>query len=131
MRRAILAAAVLVALAAAPAAHERVSSGTKIVFESWRDGDFEIYAIDPETHATAKLTNNDFEDSSPTPSPDGSKVAFYSADWTSVVNADGSGRAVLTGCIGYNLAWSPDGSQIACESSTGFTIVNADGTDPR
>jgi len=131
MRRAILAAAVLVALAAAPAAHERVSSGTKIVFESWRDGDYEIYAIDPETRALAKLTDNDFEDSSPTPSPDGSKVAFYSADGTSVVNADGTGGTALKGCIGYNLSWSPDSSQIACESSTGFTVVNADGTGAR
>lgn len=130
MRRAILAAAVLVvALGIAPAAHERVSSGTKIFFESYRDGDFEIYAIDPETRATAQLTDNDFEDSSPTASPDGSKVAFYSADGTSVVNADGSGRTVLTGCTGYNLDWSPDSSKIVCEGSDALTVVNADGTD--
>jgi Tol biopolymer transport system component len=131
MRSTIVAAFTLLALIAAPAAHERVSSGTKIFFESYRDGDFEIYAIDPETRATAKLTNNDFEDSSPTPSPDGSKVAFYSADGTSVVNADGSGRAVLNRCIGYNLSWSPDSSKIVCESSVGFTIVKADGTGAR
>ncbi len=131
MRRLIVAAVALVSLVLVPAALEKVSSGTKIVFESYRDGDFEIYAIDPETRATAKLTNNDFEDSSPTSSPDGSKVAFYSAEGTSVVNADGSDRRLLAGCLDYNLAWSPDSTKIVCEGlDVPLIVVNADGTDP-
>jgi Tol biopolymer transport system component len=128
MRRAILLAAALVGLVLVPAGHVAATPGTKIVFESYRDGDYEIYAVDPQTLDLTKLTNNDYEDSSPTPSPDGTKVAFYSAIGTSVVNVDGSNRRLLVGCTGYNLSWSPDSSQVVCEGSDGLTIVNADGT---
>src|SRR5262249_29693515 len=115
--------------AVVPAAHEAAPSGTKIVYESYSDGDFELYAADPETHAVLKLTDNAVEDSAPTPSPDGTKVAFYSDFGTSVVDADGSGRHRLDGCTGYNLSWSPDGSQITCENDhEGISVVNADGT---
>jgi WD40 repeat protein len=128
MRGVIAAAAALVALVAVPTAHEGLPATTKIVFESYSDGDFEIYAVDPETGAIAKLTNNTFEDSSPTPSPDGTKVAFYSARGISVVNADGTGRRLLNGCFGYNLSWSPDSSRLVCEGENGLTVVHADGT---
>jgi Tol biopolymer transport system component len=106
------------------------TSPSKIVYENWSDGDFEIYAIDPGTRALAKLTSNGVEDSSPTPSPDGTKVAFYSAVGTSVVDTDGRNRRLLQGCTGYNLSWSPDSSKIACEGRDGLVVVNADGTDP-
>src|SRR3954465_11548153 len=128
MRGQLAVAAGLAALVAVPTAQEAAPSGTKIVYESYADGDFEIYAADPETHAILKLTNNSYEDSSPTPSPDGSKVAFYSATGTAVVDADGSNRHKLTGCFGYSLSWSPDGSQIACEGEDGLAVAQADGT---
>jgi Tol biopolymer transport system component len=130
MRGLLALAAALAALVAVPAAHEASPSTSKIVYESYSDGDYEIYAIDPETKVVAKLTSNTFEDSSPTPSPDGTEVAFYSASGTAVVNADGTGRRRLSGCTGYNLSWSPDGSMIACEGENSGDIANvqADGT---
>lgn len=129
MRATFALAVALAALVAVPAAHEAAPAGAKIVYESYSDGDFEIYATDPDTHAVLQLTDNSYEDSSPTPSPDGTKVAFYSDSGTAVVNTDGTGRRTLTGCVGYNLSWAPDSSSVACETDDeGIAVVQADGS---
>jgi Tol biopolymer transport system component len=98
-------AAVLVALAVVPAAHEAGPPGGKIVYESYSDGDLEIYATDPETHAVLKLTNDTVEDSSPTPLPDGTKAPASAP------------------------SWSPDGSTIANVGDDGvYAIARTAGT---
>ena len=58
MRGLVALAAEMVALVAVPAGPEAAPSSPKIVYESYADGDFEIYAADPETHAALKLTQS-------------------------------------------------------------------------
>ena len=80
-----------------------------------------------------QVTSGDFEDASPSWSPDGAQLAFVSArddDWDAklvsdvyVVAADGSGEPrKLTRGEGSceAVAWSPDGSQLAVVYSEGI-----------
>jgi len=90
----------------------------KIIFVSNRDGNDEIYSMNVDGSAVARLTNNGSEDLSPDWSPDGSKIAFDSdrsgEDEIYVMNADGSNQTqvtTMTHC--YSPQWSPDGSRIA------------------
>ena len=51
---------------------------SKIVFYSVRDGNREIYVINPDGTEEKRLTNNPASDYHPTWSPDGQKIAFDS-----------------------------------------------------
>ena len=53
-------------------------SNGKIAFESDRDGEFEIYNLNPDGSKPTDVTNNAAEDQDPTWSPDDSRVAFRS-----------------------------------------------------
>ena len=84
----------------------------RIAFSSSRDGDFEIYVMNPDGSGVRQLTHNreteksNAEDDNPAWSPDGSKIAFMSTrDHPSggveteeiyVMNADGSDEKRLT-----------------------------------
>ena len=94
--------------------------GERILFDSTRDGNTEIYALDLPTMAERRLTNDPGEDWGASWSPDGTRIAFNS-DRTGEMNvyvmaADGTGvRQVTAAAFGTgDLApsWSPDGSQL-------------------
>jgi dipeptidyl aminopeptidase/acylaminoacyl peptidase len=63
--------------AAAPAARP-ASPGPPIVFESTRDGDADIYVINPDGSGLRQLTKNTVPDSTPSWSPAGDRIAFAS-----------------------------------------------------
>jgi len=105
-----------------------------LAFSSSRDGNAEIYTCRTNGSDIRRLTNHRRIDSSPSWSPDGSKIAFTS-DRTGnpliyVMNSDGSGVHRLTSTPNAyedSPRWSPRGDRIAfvMMSDYGFDIATA------
>jgi Tol biopolymer transport system component len=99
--------------------------GSKIAFESNRDGNFEIYVMNAADGGNVtRLTNNTTGDFDPNWSPDGSKIAFSSDRDGNfeiyVMNAADGGnvtRLTFNDAIDEFPNWSPDGSKIAFSSN--------------
>lgn len=93
---------------------------------SERDGNQEVYAVDPDGSNPANLTRNPAPDYDPVWSPDGKRIAFVSrrgggGDQVCVMDADGSSQTCLTDpsprANNRSPVWSPDGKRIAFASS--------------
>lgn len=114
-----------------------------------RDGNEEIYTINPDGAGLTRLTQNTALDDDPAWSPDGKKIAFMSArdgnQEIYVMDADGSNVVRLTengSTNHFQPDWSPDGTQIVfgvfdgTKSPRGFPFthiftMNADGANIR
>jgi len=110
----------------------------KIVFHSNRDGDFEVFVMNPDGSNVVQLTDNGVDDFWPVVSPDGTKIAF----WTGrdgnqeiyVMAVDGSSptRVTTAGAADRQPAWSPDGEMIAfhrvVNSTKEIYTIKVDGT---
>ena len=102
----------------------------KIAFVSNRDGNSEIYVMNPDGSGQTNITNNPAGDFDPAFSSDGQRIAFASTrDGNSeiyVMAADGSDVTRLTdNAVGdFEPAFSPDGQTIA------FTTDRDDETIP-
>jgi Tol biopolymer transport system component len=123
----------------------------KIAFVSDRDGNAEIYTMNPDGSDLKRLTFDPGADSSPAWSPDGLRIVFGRSNFHEgqgrfdgrgeihVMNADGSNQTRLTTSRNDNFpAWSPDGTKIAfsqdlfsSHSHSGIYVMNADGSDQR
>ena len=113
-------------------------NGGEIAFETFRDGNREIYVVKVDGSGVLNLTNNLASDGFPVWSPDGTKLAFYTnRDGNGeiyVMNADGSGLRNLTNSSAEDdtpAAWSPDGTRIAFATNRDGNreayVMNADG----
>ena len=110
----------------------------KIAFASNRDGNYEIYAMNPDGSGQTRLTNNSANDSQPSFSLDGSKIAFASDREGNfkifVMNANGSNLTRLTNNPqdDFSPSFSPDGTKITFVSKRDgnqeIYVMNADGT---
>ena len=93
----------------------------KLVYESNRDGNFELYICNADGSNPVNLTNTkDVDEVYPKPSPDGTKICFCADEGKGdskirniyVMNSDGSGRTKIA-ANGREPCWSPDGTRIA------------------
>lgn len=142
----LLAAGVAVSVGAGPTTAIVPGTNGRIVFESNRNGDNEIFAMNPDGSAPVNLTlNKDATDVFPSWSNDSSKITFASDRHelgnldVYVMNADGSGVTQLTNSPGEDRAtsWTSDGAKIVFHSARlrdathAFDIftMNADGSD--
>ena len=102
----------------------------------------EIYTVDTDGGNLKQLTFTDGINTSPSFSPDGSRIAFVSNRGGSpqiyIMNSDGTGQERITyNDSSYNSspAWAPDGAKIAFTSIVGgerqVFIMNADGSGER
>ncbi|HID86182.1 MAG TPA: hypothetical protein EYP55_02260 [Anaerolineae bacterium] len=129
------------------------SGAEKIVFESERDGNGEIYIMNNDGSDPVNLTNNPAWDGLPSWSPDGQRIVFTSERsgnaevW--VMDRDGGNVTPLTRGEGVSVgpAWSPAGDRIAFASNRTYYlsleggslevpgnmkiwVMGADGTNP-
>jgi Tol biopolymer transport system component len=94
----------------------------RLAFISGRDGNREVYLTDAGGTNQINLTNHQATESSPSWSPDGTKITFASSRSGGrdifAINAGGNHPANLTNINGSDLApsWSPDGKKIAFEA---------------
>lgn len=113
----------------------------KIVFSSNRNGNWEIYIMNPDGSQQVRLTNHRAADFNPVFSPTGEEILFVSERSGErdlyIMRADGGGeRPVFRTASAYrdDPAWSPDGKKIAymqLDREAKQTIVytaRADGT---
>src|SRR4029077_17247262 len=93
----------------------------KIVYESNRDGNFELYICNADGSNPVNLTNTkDVDEVYPKPSPDGTKICFCADEGKGAdkirniytMNSDGTGRTKIAS-NGREPCWSPDGTKIA------------------
>lgn len=120
------------------------SSAGKIAFARDPDGSGtspEIYTMDADGTNVTRLTFTTAQNSHPTWSPDGSKIAFWSNREDSirqiwVMNADGSNptRLTFSGANDSDPDWSPDGAKIAFASdrdgNNEIYKMDSDGNNP-
>jgi len=89
--------------------------GTKIAFNTTRDGNHEIYVMNADGSSQTRLTNEPTNDGQPAWSPDGTKIAYagYRDDPNNqdvyVMNADGTGPTRFTNnpAFDYIPDWQP------------------------
>ena len=113
----------------------------KILFDSNRERDREIYLYQTIDKSLTKLTDNEDEDGIPYWSPDGTQIVFFSDrdgdDEIYIMDADGSNVVQLTDNDTEDraAAWSHDGTFIVYSSTReGFKqiyIMNADGSNQK
>jgi TolB protein len=102
--------------------------GTKIMFDreesGFQDGIYVIDASGPTGPGTLLILDG----LSPSSSPDGSKIVFYSSG--NIYLADAQSGSVIGAALaeGYDPCWSPDGSKIVFSNDGTISVMNADGS---
>lgn len=109
-------------------------ANNKIVFHSNRDGDYEIFTINPDGSQISQLTNNFSDDKYPVFSKNGTKISYISDAGGStslkVMNVDGTNKQTLTAANFFEdyplSSWSADNEQIIF-ARNGVRKIDSDG----
>ncbi|MCH8245432.1 MAG: PD40 domain-containing protein [Bacteroidetes bacterium] len=117
------------------------SSDHQIAFQTRRDGNSEIYLVNPDGSGLENLTRHDSLDYHPTGSMDGSMIAYVSRRsefreiW--VMDRDGSNQRQVTDGPGNNIdpSFSPDGATIIYDGTgedgnTEIFTISLEGGEP-
>ena len=117
------------------------ADGNSVLFESNRDGDFDLYRVDLATMEVIQIDDADGTDAQVKESPNGQLFTFVSDrdgdDEVYVMDTDGGNVRPLTQneVNDYYPHWSPDGSQLLFDSERDgdreIYLMNADGSDQR
>lgn len=100
-----------------------------IAFETYRDGNAEVYLMDESGENLLNLTDHEAYDGTPDWSPDGSQIAFTSEREGNpdiyIMDSKGGDLNRVTDGGGYNVvpAWSPDGSRILFSSNRTYRRI--------
>ncbi len=101
--------------------------GTRIVFASNRDGNFEIYVMRADGSDVRRLTNTPADNASPRWSPKGSEIVYSEQDGSNsnlyTISVGGGDPNQITSGTGLDLwpSWSPDGGRIVYTSNKGLS----------
>jgi dipeptidyl aminopeptidase/acylaminoacyl peptidase len=95
-------------------------SGKAIAFSATIDFGFDIWLTDARARKRWNLTSTLHEDAyNPRWSPDGTRIAFATAEAVYVMRANGRGlRRIVTKPHDLALSWSPDGTRVAWVGNT-------------
>jgi Tol biopolymer transport system component len=112
---------------------------SQIAFSSRRSGTFDLYVMNADGTGTRRLTSGKQNDSHPTWSRNGTRLAFERDGDINVISSDGSGvrRISDTTAEEREPAWSPDGTWIAYVRRTPGTasrelwLMRPDGSERR
>lgn len=99
------------------------SPSGKILFNSDKDGDFEIYAMNANGTKVVKLTINNKNDTNSRWSADGKKIAFV-RDGKEIRIMDANGRNEKLLFKGDSVAFSPDGKRMAFSADGNIYIYD-------
>ena len=115
--------------------------GDRIAYSFKPGGLGQIWTMDPDGHHQAPLFADARSNSSPTYSPDLTRLAYVGTlpgdvSHIFIASASGLNPRMLTSTVGIDPSWSPDGTKIAFTAltSTGrgqIHVINADGTGER
>ena len=99
------------------------SDGTRVVFQSYRNGVWDIWMMEADGSNAAALTDGPFDDREPTFSPDGSRVAFSSDRsgnydvWVLELETGATTRVTTASADDFMPAWTPGGDSLVYVSA--------------
>ncbi|MBI4473568.1 MAG: PD40 domain-containing protein [Acidobacteria bacterium] len=111
--------------------------GRSIAFQSFRDGTWHIWSVQPDGSGLKQLTSGPYDHREPSFSHDGTRLAFSSDRsgnydiWELDLRTGGSIPRTTNAANDFGPAWSPDDREIAFVTEGGISAVNTQGQQRR